>query len=356
MLFTSAQRRENALKAIHFERPDYIPMQIVINGACYDQYPVEALFDLMESHPLLFPEFVRPGKAFVYEHTPITRKDPPFVDDFGCTWMTAMDGLVGTVVKHPLDDWQKWDTYRFPDPSTCMGIGPIDWTSERKRIAELKAKGALTWEGLRHGHTFLQLCDIRGYENALIDMADDEPQLAVLLDRLTEFNTYIIQQYLDMDVDIVSYAEDLGMQLGPMLSPQNFREYILPCYKRMMKPAKEKGTNIHMHSDGDIRTLAPMLLECGVQILNLQDLVNGLDWIQTNLKGKVCIDLDIDRQKITPYGTPEDIDRLVRKEVEMIGSREGGMMMIYGLYPGVPLENAKALFDAMEKYAFYYNG
>ena len=30
-------------------------------------------------------------------------------------------------------------------------------------------------------------------------------------------------------------------------------------------------------------------------------------------------------------------------------------MMIYGLYPGVPLENVKALMGAMEKYAFYYS-
>ena len=29
-------------------------------------------------------------------------------------------------------------------------------------------------------------------------------------------------------------------------------------------------------------------------------------------------------------------------------------MMIYGLYPGVPLENVRALMDAMEKYAAYY--
>ena len=29
--------------------------------------------------------------------------------------------------------------------------------------------------------------------------------------------------------------------------------------------------------------------------------------------------------------------------------------MIYGLYPGVPLENAKALMDAMEKYMFWFD-
>jgi len=29
-------------------------------------------------------------------------------------------------------------------------------------------------------------------------------------------------------------------------------------------------------------------------------------------------------------------------------------MMIYGLYPGVPLRNVQALMDAMERYATYY--
>jgi hypothetical protein len=29
--------------------------------------------------------------------------------------------------------------------------------------------------------------------------------------------------------------------------------------------------------------------------------------------------------------------------------------MIYGLYPGIPLENVRALMDAMERYAFYFS-
>ena len=185
-------------------------------------------------------------------------------------------------------------------------------------------------------------------------MMDGEPRLCVLLDRIVEFNTYILQQYADMGVDILTYAEDLGMQNGPMISPDNFREYILPCYRRMLRPAKENGIPVHMHSDGDIRTLTAMLMECGIDVLNLQDLVNGIDWIRQNIKDRVCIELDIDRQLITPYGTPEEINRLILDEVKTLGSRQGGLMMVYGLYPGVPLENVQALMDAMETYAFYY--
>ena len=80
-----------------------------------------------------------------------------------------------------------------------------------------------------------------------------------------------------------------------------------------------------------------------------------VDWIAEKFRGRVCVDLDIDRQSITPYGTPAQIDALIREEVSKISTPEGGLTMIYGLYPGVPLENVKALMDAMERYAFYYS-
>ncbi len=120
-------------------------------------------------------------------------------------------------------------------------------------------------------------------------------------------------------------------------------------------PARRAGCIVHMHSDGDIRLLMDDLLACGVEVFNLQDLVNGIDWIAEKLKGRVCIDLDVDRQKVTPYGTPPQIDALIWEAVEKLGSPQGGLMMIYGLYPGVPLPNVKALMDAMEKYATFYS-
>ena len=169
-----------------------------------------------------------------------------------------------------------------------------------------------------------------------------------------EFNLTLVEKYVDLGAEWISYPEDLGMQHGPMLSPQNFRKYIRPSYEQLMVPAIEAGCIVHMHSDGDIRVLVDDLIGSGVQVINLQDLVNGIDWIADQFTGRICVDLDIDRQKITPYGSPDDVDRLVREEVEKLGCKEGGLMMIYGLYPGIPLENIKALMGAMEKYATYY--
>ena len=350
-----SSRMENKLRAIQFGYPDYIPMEFHINGACWEAYDQKELFDLMETHPLLFPDFKRSEGKFIPKYGNCARKDEPYTDDWGCYWQTTLDGIVGTVTKHPLDDWAKYKDYQIPDPSKCMGIGAIDWEEERKHIAECKANGEFVGAGLRHGHTFLQICDIRGYENVIFDMYDEEPLLDDLLEKLYEFNKYIIEQYLDMGIDMIIIPEDLGMQHGPMVSPELFERYILPYYRKMVKLAKDRGALVHMHSDGDIRTLAHGIIEGGVDVLNLQDLVNGIPWIKENLKGKVCIDLDIDRQSITRFGTPEEIDELIHTAVRELGSPEGGLTMIYGLYPDVPIENVKALMDAMEKYAFYYN-
>ncbi len=346
-------KKENYLRAVRFERPDYIPMTFGINDACYQAYPQEALFELMEQHPLLFPDFQKPALPFTPEFASVARKDAPYRDDFGCVWETTVDGITGTVTGHPLADWNNFATYQAPNPDVCMGIGPVDWKKIQDEIQNTPDE--LHMGGLRHGHTFLQLCDIRGYENLLFDMMDEEPRLWELIQLVEEFNLGIIRHYLECGVDVMTYGEDLGMQVGPMLSPDQFRTYIKPSYQRIIRPAKEKGIPIHMHSDGDIRTLVDDLIDGGVEIINLQDLVNGIDWIAERFSGKVCVDLDIDRQKITRFGTPKEINELIHKEVSSIATPQGGLTMIYGLYPGIPLENVKAVMDSMEKYMGFYD-
>jgi hypothetical protein len=350
----TTQQRDNILKAVRFERPDHIPMEFHINGACWQHYPQDALQELMAEHPLLFPDFTRTQEKIIPYFSLVQRKEAPYTDPWGCTWITSEDGITGTVTQHPLADWADFENYEAPDPEETDGLIPVDWDQITAKMAHKKAEGKLLQAALRHGHTFLQLCDIRGYQALVFDMVDNEPRLRQLIQMVEDFNMALVEKYLKLGIEWMSYPEDLGMQLGPMLSPKHFREYIQPSYQRLMQPAADANCIIHMHSDGDIRTLADELVDSGVQVINLQDLVNGIDWIAEKYAGKVCIDLDIDRQKITPSGRPEDIDDLIREEVEKLGSKEGGLMMIYGLYPGVPLENVKALMDAMEKYATYY--
>lgn len=337
-------RRENYLRMARFEYPESIPMIFVYNRSCWPVYPHEALIELMAGHPYLFPGF----DPASFTPPAIREKEGDLTtDDWGITWVTGYPGMIGGIVRHPLADWRDFEGWQPPAPA-------FDEARERERLASADATGDPRAGSLAHGHTFLRYTYLRGYENAILDMADDDPRMHRLLGMIEDHNMQIVRRTLALGVDWMSYPEDLGMQVGPMLSPEQFRKFIKPSYTRLMQPARDAGCVIHMHSDGDIRALVDDLVVSGVQVVNLQDLVNGLDWIKANLWGKVAIDLDIDRQSVVTFGTPAEIDALVRREVEMLGSKQGGLMMIHGMYPGTPLRNARALMDAMERYAGYY--
>jgi hypothetical protein len=347
--------RETVLRAVRFERPERIPMVFHINSACWHAYEPDALQDLMEAHPLLFPGFRRSADRAAPAHAPNAYRGRPYTDPWGCVWETCEDGIVGAVTGHPLADDDALDTYTPPDPETTDGTFPIDWARVTERLAKARENGGLCAGGLPHGHTFLRLQDLRGYAALLLDFADDNERARRLTAMVEQFNAAVVRKYLSFGVEWMSYPEDLGMQRGPMISPELFRRFIRPSYERLTAPAKEAGCIVHMHSDGDIRALLDDLMAVGFDVLNLQDLVNGIDRIRGTLKGRVCIDLDIDRQVVTRFGTPEAIDALIREEVTALGSPEGGLMMIFGLYPGTPLANVAALMDAMERYAGHWS-
>lgn len=343
--------RENLLRALTFTHPDWIPTIFHVNDSCWEYYDREALYELMAERPALFPD-LEPFDVVAYPDYPeFARADRVFIDPWGCRWETSMNGIIGAVTQHPLADWTAIDRFTPPDPETTTHWSPIDWEAAAGSTSSVGFFKELNSADIGHGHTFLKMIDIRGYEAAILDMADEDPNIQHLLDMITEFNLGLVTRFLDrVGVELLGYAEDLGMQIGPMLSPDQFRHYIKPAYETIMRPTRDAGAIVHMHSDGDIRTLAEDLLDLGIQALNVQDLVNGIEWLRDNLRGRVCIDLDIDRQKVTVSGTPAEVDELLHYEIRQLGDSAGGLLMIYGLYPGVPLENAAALMDAMIRY------
>ena len=73
-------QRKNILRAVRFERPESIPMIFHINPACWHHYPQNALQDLMEAHPGLFPDFQRSEGLVEPELLPYARAGAPFTD------------------------------------------------------------------------------------------------------------------------------------------------------------------------------------------------------------------------------------------------------------------------------------
>ncbi len=49
-------------------------------------------------------------------------------------------------------------------------------------------------------------------------------------------------------------------------------------------------------------------------------------------------------------GTPAEVDAHIRNCIGTLGSADGGLSLVYGAYPGTPVENIEAVVRAMEAY------
>lgn len=347
--------RENYLRAARFQYPEYIPVSIYLSQPMWNIYRKD-LEKIVLKHPISFPGY-REGSVD-FDTLPYIDMDHPdyteVVDIWGCTWVYPIKGLDGAVIKHPLEDIDDLDTFVPPVPD-IPNYTEEEWAEERKRVAEAKKRGELVGAGTEHGFLFLRHTYLRGFENAMIDYGSDEPRLHEIYDMIYNYWAPVVDYHVKRGVDVFNFAEDLGTQETTILSPETFNKWVKPVYARLMKPCKDAGILVYLHSDGKTLDILEDQIEAGVDIVNPQDLCNGIDNIARRIKGRACIQIDIDRQYVIPFGTPKDIDDLIKEEVMKLGSREGGLMMIAGVYPPTPMENLDALCTAVEKYRCYWN-
>ncbi len=344
--------RDNYISNIRMTGPQWIPCQVCISDAMWYELKGE-LEDVCARHPVMFPGFKK-GQRDWSTWKPYYLAGDRERDPWGALWGFYYDGLDGAAIEHPLDDWSNLDGVRAPDPMKYTDRGPRDLAKQCKGIREASKQGRLTGGGLSHGHFLMRLWYLRGFENLMLDIATDEPRLHQLIDMVVERNSAIVREYVSAGADFVHFGEDIGTQTSSILSPRDFHKWIVPAYKRMMQPVKQAGRIVDTHSDGYIMELVDDLLECGCDVLNPQDLCNGIDNIAREMKGRCCIKLDVDRQKIVPFGTRQEIHDLIEEEVRKLGSPRGGLQFIADLYPPTPPENLDALCEALENFRTYW--
>jgi uroporphyrinogen decarboxylase len=350
----SLSDRENYIRTVRMTGPEWIPGWVSISGASWNQLRGD-LEDVLVRHPTLFPGFQKGQRNYdVWDPGPAYRAGQRFTDAWGCVWRSEIDGIEGVTEEHPLDDWAKLDGYTPPDPLVQDDRGPANWEAARKHVAEAKKHGHLTSGGVPHGYLFMRLYYLRGFQNLMLDLATDAPQLPRLIRMLVDHNLKIVNEWLSMGVDVINFGEDLGTQRASCISPAMFRKWITPAYRELMQPCQKAGTIVALHSDGYIMELMDEFIAAGVDVINPQDLCNGIDALAREVKGRMCIRLDIDRQTIVPFGTRKEIRNLIEEEVRKLGSPRGGLELTCGIYPPTPAENVDAVCSAIEEFRTYW--
>lgn len=310
---------DDRIASLTGNHPSRIPVGAHILPAAWMKHR-EALDAVVRRHPLLFG---RQPEHRDYDAVSCgTYVQGTHVDAWGCVWSNLKTGMEAIVTGHPAPTRESVHALRIPDRD----------------------------DGLPHGFMYLRLADIRGFEEIMTDFAEEPPELQLLIDKVLHYNLRQVQRKLGTFAEpgrIVAFGDDLGMQASLPISPEKWRKYLKPCFAQLYQPVRAAGHYVYMHTDGHILEIIPDLIDCGVNVLNPQVGANGLENLARVCKGKVCVDLDLNRQMF-PFWTPAEIAAHVHEAVAVLGSPEGGLWLKAEIGDDVPLANVEAICVALE--------
>ena len=327
--------RERVLTSLARKEPDVCPYYIWIHD--------EMLRPIADYYG--DPNF---REKFIIDHTVMkevtalkkTTSNDTYMDEFGCHWR---QGEVMHVEKPPLQG-ASLAGYSFPDltsPGHYDGMDEwLDRFEDRFKIVQL---GMLFFE---------RTWALRGLENYFLDLYDNPRFADELLDGLEEICAgvidYLLSRYGDR-IDAIGFSDDYGSERSLLLSPELWRRYLSPHLERLYRRIHEGNKYVYLHSCGHVEPLLPDFIELGVDMLQpIQPEANDIFQIKRLFGDRICLVGGISTQVTLPFGTPRDIADEVEKCIKYMAPGGGYVMApAKPILPGVPIENAVALIDAI---------
>lgn len=148
-------------------------------------------------------------------------------------------------------------------------------------------------------------------------------------------------------------SDDAGTQRGELISPDLFREMIKPHYKRLCDWVhSHTNWKTYLHSCGSVYHYIPEWIDAGVDILNPVQIsaANMEPWrLMKDFGGKIVFwGGGCDTQKVLPLGTPDEVTEHVKHNINVLGSGNGGFVFnqVHNIQQNVPVENVEAMFEA----------
>lgn len=252
-----------------------------------------------------------------------------------------------------IDDLKKFKLIDPTDPARFAGM--------RERAKDMYEN---TDYALVPGHAALlhyTAWTLRGYQNYMLDLALDKAFAYYLLDMIMEWDIAYMGAMLGEIgeyMDIVWIADDLGVQNGAFMNPDEIRNETLPRFKKVIDAIKKKtNAKICMHSCGSTDWVLPDLMEIGVDIVQpLQPNAIGNEdskRLKQMVKGRMTIHGGLDNQgkfHLSEQEVREDVKQKIRDFAP-----GGGYLFSCGhnIQANCPPENIVAIFDTYDKYANY---
>jgi uroporphyrinogen decarboxylase len=346
--------RERVIAALRREQPDKVPRDMGFTPAIEQMLKEKTgAADLIE-HFGVEMRFVGPAETTRdtegYRRYYRDLKEGSTLDEYGVAYEPGdFHHFTHTVapMRH-FASLREFEAYPMPD---VMADYRYDGVAEK--IADLKARDlfCVGWVG----HFFETVWHMRGMDRFMMDMIEAPEFAGFLVERITEMRVDAARRLAGLGADMLQFGDDVGMQTGMMMSPALWRRWFKPNLAKAIAAAKEANPLVFIwyHSDGDISAIVPELIEAGIDILNpVQPECMDPAKLKRAYGDRLSFWGTIGTQTTMPFGTPDEVKRVVRERIRTVG-KGGGLVLAptHVLEPEVPYENIIAFVEAIEEEA-----
>lgn len=275
--------------------------------------------------------------------------DEAFKDEWGVTYRKNGWPIIAQT-DVPVKSREEWEAYSMPEVNTPYR------TRILREVKDANQGELAVVFGLLGPFTMLSWY-LTDFENLAIFLFTD-PEL------VHEMNEAYLKWALgavdlavkEGGVDCVQISDDWGGTSGLLLSPEHFREFFVPYFKRLVQGIKAYGIPVIMHNDGQIWDVLDDLAACGINALHPVERAAGMDIkkVKEYFKGKITPIGNVNNKVTMASPNVED----VRDEVLecLREAAPGGGYIIstdHSIHDDIPLANVKCMIETVKTFGKY---
>jgi uroporphyrinogen decarboxylase len=246
----------------------------------------------------------------------------------------------------PITSWEEFESYPWPDPEQAA-TRSLEWY-EKNLPDDMCVIGSGGF-----GHFAEHLNWLFGYETLCYALFDNRELVRAIADKLMEINIVLSRRMLEFSrVKITMSADDMGHKTGPMISPDDLREFVLPGHKKMAEMAHEAGRPYILHTCGNLETIMPDLID-DVRIdakHSFEDIIETIVDAKAKYGDRIAVLGGVDMDLLS-RGSEEEVRARVR-EVLPACHPGGGFALGSGnsIANYMPVNNYLAMLDEGRKF------
>lgn len=283
----------------------------------------------------------------------------PVKDSWGVTF-SFPENVPGAYPVHDgehtvVQDLSQW---RKVVKAPALNYPEEEWNAFRdKHVLPIDRSDKFVTALLRPG-VFERAHFLMGMEECMVSMYTDPEELQSLIEYITDWEVaYAKLLCKHFHPDAILHHDDWGSGQNSFLSPEMFRQFIVPAYKRIYGTYRENGVELIVHhSDSYCANLVPEMIDMGIDIWQGVLRCNDIPSLISQYGGRISFMGGIDSTAVDIEGwSPELIEQVARGACTACGKHYYIPNTTVGgpgdTYPGV-YKSTSAVIEKLSKEFF----